>query len=53
MIYIARYQKPDLKSHKKINISIKLSMVSHVQTAIACSKLPIETLEQGVKYVQS
>ena len=23
------------------------------QLAIACSKLPIETLEQGVKYVQS
>ena len=23
------------------------------QPAITCSKLPIETLEQGVKYVQS
>ena len=25
----------------------------HVQTAFTCTKLTIETLEQGVKYVQS
>ena len=25
----------------------------HTQSAITCSKLTIETLEQGVKYVQS
>ena len=25
----------------------------HAQAAITCSKLTIETLEQGVKYVQS
>ena len=33
-----------LKFHQFLNIS---------QPAIACSKLTIETLEQGVKYVQS
>ena len=27
--------------------------MAHSQPAIACSKLTIETLEQGVKYVQS
>ena len=27
--------------------------IYHTQPAIACSKLTIETLEQGVKYVQS
>ena len=27
--------------------------LSHSQLAISCSKLTIETLEQGVKYVQS
>ena len=31
---------------------IDLSVV-HSQPAITCSKLTIETLEQGVKYVQS
>ena len=36
-------------------ISIKWSgsIVINTQPAIACSKLTIETLEQGVKYVQS
>ena len=32
---------------------LKKSGVSPSQPAIACSKLTIETLEQGVKYVQS
>ena len=27
--------------------------LNHAQPAITCSKLTIETLEQGVKYVQS
>ena len=31
--------------------SLKLSFTT--QSAIACSKLTMETLEQGVKYVQS
>ena len=29
------------------------SFIGNTQPAIACSKLTIETLEQGVKYVQS
>ena len=29
------------------------TIVSKTQPAITCSKLTIETLEQGVKYVQS
>ena len=28
-------------------------VITYSQPAIACSKLTIETLEQGVKYVQS
>ena len=32
---------------------IKATVKYLTQPAIACSKLPIETLEQGVKYVQS
>ena len=35
-----------LKLHKSRSVDI-------TQPAIACSKLTIETLEQGVKYVQS
>ena len=33
----------------------KLSTIQHslTQTAFACSKLTVETLEQGMKYVQS
>ena len=31
----------------------KANKYKHTQPAIACSKLTIETLEQGVKYVQS
>ena len=34
-------------------ISIKLNQSEIAQPAIACSKLIIETLDQGVKYVQS
>ena len=33
--------------------SIKSRKASHTQSAFTCSKLTIETLEQGVKYVQS
>ena len=28
-------------------------VTDHVQSAFSCSKLTIETLEQGVEYVQS
>ena len=39
---------------KRIIISHVLSCEFHdTQPAITCSKLTIETLEQGVKYVQS
>ena len=34
-------------------MSIKLNQSEIAQPAIACSKLIIETLDQGVKYVQS
>ena len=34
-------------------ISIKLNQSEIAQPTIACSKLIIETLDQGVKYVQS
>ena len=30
-----------------------ISILDHTQPAFTCSKLTIETLEQGVKYVQS
>ena len=44
---IHKYQKYKLLIFTK-SVSYDLS-----QPAIACSKLTIETLEQGVKYVQS
>ena len=31
----------------------KTKLSDHIQPAITCSKLTIETLEQGAKYVQS
>ena len=40
-----------MKAARKANIWLHLSMPA--QPAITCSKLTIETLEQGVKYVQS
>ena len=39
--------------HKVILLSIKDKKLDYTQPAITCSKLTIETLEQGVKYVQS
>ena len=39
------------KSHVCKNVQQTLKKAT--QTAITCSKLTIETLEQGVKYVQS
>ena len=43
--------------HFKLHLSIRNNYISliiiHSQPAITCSKLTIETLEQGVKYVQS
>ena len=38
-------------SHKPINKTWRLWQLT--QPAITCSKLTIETLEQGVKYVQN
>ena len=38
----------------KLSLKIKIKKKSKLsQPAITCSKLTIETLEQGVKYVQS
>ena len=49
-------QLPCQPSVVKIGITINQKSVVDViaiQSAITCSKLTIETLEQGVKYVQS
>ena len=35
------------------NLNIQLEQKDLTQPAITCSKLTIETVEQGVKYVQS
>ena len=32
---------------------LNLTIIQFIQPAITCSKLTIETLEQGVKYAQS
>ena len=43
-------------NHKNCNPSnaqLLIQQLVNAQPAIACSKLTIETLEQGVKYVQS
>ena len=40
-------------SDKSVSHSIILVLYQYSQPAITCSKLTIETLEQGVKYVQS
>ena len=40
--------------HRNIqSLAIKIFKIEQTQPAITCSKLTIETLEQGVKYVQS
>ena len=52
-----KYLIPGWKNHKTTHVIVyleshlKLSFVS--KPAITCSKLIIETLEQGTKYVQS
>ena len=35
------------------NEAVYEKLMNTTQTAITCSKLTIETLEQGVKYIQS
>ena len=47
--------KTDLSELRKYYEKLKsnIIMTKQAQTAITCSKLTIETLEQGVKYVQS
>ena len=37
----------------KIHINLQKDALATTQPAITCSKLTIETQEQGVKYVQS
>ena len=41
------------KKMPKISCTTKLAEKSDTQSAITYSKLTIETIEQGVKYVQS
>ena len=53
---IYEYVKKDLKSHYLIIIIIiilNINIIITSQSAITYSKLTTETLEQGVKYVQS
>ena len=38
---------------KRLICSLLKDLFSQIHLAITCSKLTIETLEQGVKYVQS
>ena len=38
---------------QKITTAVYVRSISITQPAFTCSKLTIETLEQGVKYVQS
>ena len=40
-------------SMQNILILMKLMLLKQTQRAFTCSKLTIETLEQGVKYVQA
>ena len=54
-MWIGKYLFADL-SVENISFYIEMSLTEHTlntQPAITCSKLTIETLEQGVKYVQS
>ena len=45
---------PNMNLRKQILIRLRLLLaLSRSQPAFTCSKLTIETLEQGVKYVQS
>ena len=46
IVFIVNFEQWKIKSNE-------LLFKSNTQPAIACSKLTIETLEQGVKYVQS
>ena len=52
LILVAR-EKSDRKKVKAGKTSAREKLFIITQPAIACSKLTIETLEQGVKYVQS
>ena len=40
------------KSHRKVTNKV-LNLLIHTQLLLSCSKSTIETLEKGVKYVQS
>ena len=46
------WSQPD-KFSTIIYCSVKMATTQLTQSAITCSKLRVETLEQGVKYVQS
>ena len=52
LILLAR-EKSDRKKVKAGKTGAREKLFIITQPAIACSKLTIETLEQGVKYVQS
>ena len=48
MVLTLRQRKPDI-----VSVAPKSVWMASTQPAITCSKLTIETLEEGVKYVQS
>ena len=43
----------DYKEHRKEKLCNRIKVVSYLQQTFTCSKLSKETLEKGVKYVQS
>ena len=43
----------DERTKDQVCMFIQAEQIYRTQLAITCSKLTIETLEQGVKYVQS
>ena len=54
MVLVSTLGKGERIKKKKSIMSFQQSMCSYVtELAIACSKLTIETLELGMKYVQS
>ena len=52
-LYLEKYFKKSKKELYKYMVKVHNKSVVRTQPAITCSKLTLETLEQGVEYVQS
>ena len=50
---LVKYVEILLISNSSVSVLASLILVLSIQLAITCSTVTIETLEQGVKYVQS